>query len=250
MSNVIPWPGQVDQDAISINFLERVLPPHGLYCACVKQGRSMAQSFHESIDSLWTTLREADRGGRDVYFAPASFSSNERTVEACAEKRSLHLDIDYGPGHQKAGYETARGRDRGAQGLLPQGRSPPADGGQERRRVSCLLAVQGSDRASEVATLRRRPQGRLPRARAARRSFADHQLGGDPSPARHVQPQALDATGGRARPRVAGRAVRLAGRASRVRGEHRRQAANQDGHPPQAVASRGLRALLGVSRSL
>lgn len=106
MSNVIPWPGQVDQDAITVNFLERLLPPHGIYCACIKQGATMRQSFYESVESLWAALREGDRGGHDVYFALASFSDHHRTIDACAEKRNLSLDMDYGQGHARPGYET------------------------------------------------------------------------------------------------------------------------------------------------
>ena len=108
MSNVYPFPGQGDQDAITLNFFEKVLPPHGLYCACAKKrGGGMEQTFHETIESLWTTLKEADRAGRETYFAPASFSSNDRTTEACAERRSLEIDIDFGAGHARPGYATA-----------------------------------------------------------------------------------------------------------------------------------------------
>jgi len=106
MGDIVQWPGQVDQDTLTLNFLEKVLPPHGLYCARSKHGRVMVQTFHETIEGLWTKLRDEDRGKRDVYFAVCSFSSNDGSAEACAERKSLEIDVDFGAGHARPGYTT------------------------------------------------------------------------------------------------------------------------------------------------
>ena len=106
MSNVLQFPGQVDRDALAINFFDHVLPSSGHYCACVKSGKNFKQTFHESFESLWQTLRDADRGGSDVYYAIASFSSNDRTIPSVLELKCLPLDIDYGQGHSRPGYAT------------------------------------------------------------------------------------------------------------------------------------------------
>src|SRR5271166_3925392 len=111
MSNVVPFTGQVDRDGSALNFFAKVLPASGLYCAALKKQTGKLATFEnvfcESIEALWTTLRDADRSGREVYFALASFSDNRRKIEHVYELQALSCDVDYGnAGHSSPGYET------------------------------------------------------------------------------------------------------------------------------------------------
>ena len=55
---------------------------------------------------MWETIKQEDRDSHTTYFAVATFSSNDRTIETVAEKQALSLDIDYGQGHSRPGYAT------------------------------------------------------------------------------------------------------------------------------------------------
>jgi Virulence-associated protein E len=111
MDNIVPFPAQppLDAYALAMQFLERVLPPEGVYFAGVKTKRGgWRNTPHPTIEALCTYLFEADRGGGDAYFAVASYSSNaSRKAENVRELRSFRVDVDYGEGHSsKDAYAT------------------------------------------------------------------------------------------------------------------------------------------------
>ena len=99
----------MDNDAVALNFFAKVLPDSGLYYAAVKLKNGGFQDIPcDTIEDLWTTLRDHDRNGREVYFTLASFRDNSgRKKENILSLQALSADIDYGKaGHANAGYET------------------------------------------------------------------------------------------------------------------------------------------------
>jgi Virulence-associated protein E len=106
LASALERPSPDDADALAIAFLKRVLPTTGVYCAAFKGRGGMAQKFFPTIERLWDALREADRDGREVYFAVASLRTNEnREAENVEALQSFRLDVDYGKiGHAKPGY--------------------------------------------------------------------------------------------------------------------------------------------------
>jgi hypothetical protein len=95
------------RDGVAQNFLGKILPAHGYYCAAIKKRTGFIDIFKESIESLWEALRDADRSGYDAYFCTATFKDNSnRKKENIAEIQCFSIDLDYGKeGHQGAGYD-------------------------------------------------------------------------------------------------------------------------------------------------
>ena len=115
MNTVIPFRAQppLDAYALAIQFLERVLPPEGVFFSGVKTKRgAWKDTHHSTIEDLCTHLFEADRAGGDAYFAVASFSSNAdgRKAEHVRALRAFRLDIDYGEGHSSKDIYATRTR--------------------------------------------------------------------------------------------------------------------------------------------
>jgi hypothetical protein len=113
MDNTAATPPQlppIDVETLTLGFLRLVLPSTGPYCAVAikRRGGPLRQTFHSTIDDLLSALREADRSGRDVYFAVASFRSKEsRKAENVEALKCLRLEVDYGnEGHTAPGYGT------------------------------------------------------------------------------------------------------------------------------------------------
>jgi hypothetical protein len=85
---------------VSIEFLQAVLPPHGVYCAvAIDKNGQVRQSFHETIQDLVDQGKFISDSGRNAYFALSSFASSEsRKAANAAYTRSFFLDLDCGPG--------------------------------------------------------------------------------------------------------------------------------------------------------
>jgi hypothetical protein len=111
MNNVVDFPRQppLDRDTLAIQFLKKVLPPQGRYCAFVKTRRGRKfNRFFETIDELWDCLHETDRDGDDAYFALGSYGEDdERKQRNVVALRCLWLDIDCGEGKPYRDVEEA-----------------------------------------------------------------------------------------------------------------------------------------------
>jgi hypothetical protein len=80
----------------TVEFLRRVLPDEGWYCAWQLEGKR--NRFFRSAEDLAHFILDADEHGRTAYHAINSFQvATRRTGENAAGARSFYLDLDAGP---------------------------------------------------------------------------------------------------------------------------------------------------------
>lgn len=88
-------------------FLQRVLPPAGVYAAItLDSGKPAKQRFFTDIGSLAAALLAASTDGHNIYFATATFreAGNRRATNVEA-LQSFYLDIDCGEGKPYASWK-------------------------------------------------------------------------------------------------------------------------------------------------
>jgi hypothetical protein len=87
-------------------FLQRVLPVEGMYCAWTKTGRGRRQRFFDTIDELVHEVQERDHLQQNTFFAISTFldDSNRKKTNVKATK-VVALDIDCGPEKPFADYK-------------------------------------------------------------------------------------------------------------------------------------------------
>ena len=80
----------------TVEFLKRVLPDEGWYCAWQLEGKR--NRFFRSAEDLAHFILDADEHGRTAYHAINSFQvATRRTGENASGARSFYLDLDAGP---------------------------------------------------------------------------------------------------------------------------------------------------------
>jgi hypothetical protein len=81
----------------TVEFLRRVLPDEGWYCAWQLEGKR--NRFFESVEDLARFILDADERKTTAYHAVNSFrNGTRRTGENARGSRSFYLDLDAGPG--------------------------------------------------------------------------------------------------------------------------------------------------------
>lgn len=82
----------------TLNFLQRVLPEQGMYCAFGAKAGRVRQSFHDTVDSLTTQVQRLNEQGWDSYYAISTFNDDSaRSQGNTAFTKVLALDVDCGP---------------------------------------------------------------------------------------------------------------------------------------------------------
>lgn len=91
----------------TLEFLERVLPTEGHYCAIVINSGAPQQAFFGSVGELATRCQQLDAAGNNTYYALSTFNTRfKRTQDNVHSTRALFLDIDCAPEKavEKKGY--------------------------------------------------------------------------------------------------------------------------------------------------
>ena len=80
----------------TLDFLKRVLPAEGFYCAIViNKGSAPQQAFFSSVDELATNCQRFDKAGNNTYYATSTFKTRfSRTQANTKLNKALFLDID------------------------------------------------------------------------------------------------------------------------------------------------------------
>lgn len=93
----------------TLEFLKRVLPSEGFYCAIViNNGSAPQQSFVGSVEELATNCQRFDAAGNNTYYATSSFKTRLTRTQANTQlTKVLFLDIDC-VDDEKHEYKTQR----------------------------------------------------------------------------------------------------------------------------------------------
>ena len=79
-------------------FLERVLPPEGVYVSAQLTPRGMIHKFYDSVEDLAVAAQSASQRGGNVYYAVSSMQDNsERSQRNTHLTQTLFIDVDCGP---------------------------------------------------------------------------------------------------------------------------------------------------------
>lgn len=92
-----------------LEFLKSVLGDEGYYCAVgIKNGKKPIHKYYKTLEEVCTTADDFCANGIDAYFALGTFwKDGSREGGNVQQLRSLYVDIDYGPHHNKAApYDT------------------------------------------------------------------------------------------------------------------------------------------------
>jgi len=79
-------------------FLQRVLPPDGIYVAAELVGGKMRQRFVKTAEDLAALSVASSKQGHDAYYAISSFSDEQRRQDHVAHTKALIVDVDCGEG--------------------------------------------------------------------------------------------------------------------------------------------------------
>jgi len=78
-------------------FLERVLPPEGVYVSAQLTPRGMIHKFYDSVDDLAVAAQSASQRGGNIYYAVSSMQDNsERSQRNTHLTQTLFIDVDCG----------------------------------------------------------------------------------------------------------------------------------------------------------
>jgi len=81
------------------DFLRRVLPDEGLYCAFTIRGKAKYNKFYGTTDALAEAVIATDAAGNSAYYAIAAFKTMEsRCTDNARAIRVLAFDVDCGEG--------------------------------------------------------------------------------------------------------------------------------------------------------
>lgn len=78
----------------TLEFLQRVLPAEGVYCALYIENGTARQSFHDSVGELRERVEELRLASKNVYYAIAAFKDNKRAKSNVRRLKTFALDLD------------------------------------------------------------------------------------------------------------------------------------------------------------
>jgi hypothetical protein len=82
----------------TITFLEKVLPPEGVYVSGNLTPRGMIHGFYDSVEELAQAVQQSSARGSNAYYAVSSMQDkSERSQRNTHTTKSLFIDVDCGP---------------------------------------------------------------------------------------------------------------------------------------------------------
>lgn len=79
-------------------FLERVLPPEGVYVSAQLGQRGMVHKFYSTVEDLAHAVQSISQRGGNAYYAVSSMQDNtERSQRNTHKTKALFIDVDCGP---------------------------------------------------------------------------------------------------------------------------------------------------------
>lgn len=85
----------------TLDFLQRVLPTDGLYCAMFLQDGVARHGFFGSVEGLAEASTKLDALGLNVYYAVSTFNGKRRKQDNVCQTKVIAVDLDVGEGEKK-----------------------------------------------------------------------------------------------------------------------------------------------------